>query len=79
MYCAYRHIFGVENEGIHSYRLLNFAVVDVVLTMIGAFVLALYFKTSFLLVFAFLLIVATLLHRLFCVNTTLTKLVFRTV
>jgi hypothetical protein len=57
---------------------LNVAVVDVVMTMIGAFVLALYFRTSFLLVFALLLIVATLLHRAFCVNTTLTKLVFGT-
>jgi hypothetical protein len=75
-FCRYRHIFGVENEGVHKYRLLNIAIVDTVLTMIVAFTFALYFKISFLLVFFVLLIIATLLHRLFCVETTLTKLAF---
>jgi hypothetical protein len=32
----YRYIFGKEGEGVHSYRLLNIAIVDVVSTIIGA-------------------------------------------
>ena len=75
-FCKYRHIFGIENEGVHKYRLLNIAIVDMVLTIILAFVCALYFKISFLLVFFVLIVIATLLHRLFCVETTITKLVF---
>ncbi len=74
--CKYRHILGSENKGVHSYRLLNIAVVDTVLTIILAFFIAIRLRTSFLLVFFILLIVATLLHRLFCVNTTITKFVF---
>ena len=75
-FCKYRHIFGIEKEGAHKYRLLNIAVVDTVLTMILAFAIAIYFKISFLLVFFILLVIATLLHRLFCVETTVTKMVF---
>ena len=75
-FCKYRHIFGIENEGVHKYRLLNIAVVDTVLTMLLAFAIAIYFKTSFLLVFFILLVIATLLHRLFCVESTITKIVF---
>jgi hypothetical protein len=75
-FCKYRHIFGIEKEGVHQYRLLNVAIVDTVLTMLFAFALALYFKVSFLFVFFILLVIATLLHRLFCVETTLTKIVF---
>ena len=74
--CKYRHIFGIENEGVHKYRILNIAIVDMVLTMLLAFGIALYLKISFIFVFIILLIVATLLHRLFCVETTLTKLAF---
>lgn len=75
-FCKYRHIFGIEKEGVHKYRLLNIAIVDTVLAILLALAVALYFKTSFLLVFFILLIIATLLHRLFCVETTLTKIVF---
>jgi hypothetical protein len=76
MLCKYRHIFGIEKESIHSIRLLNIAVVDMLLTMIAAFVFALYIRVSFLLVFLILMIIATIIHRLFCVNTTITMLVF---
>lgn len=78
MSCKYRHIFGVEKEGVHSLRLLNIAVVDMVLTIILAFVLALYFRQSFLLIFVLLMVIATLLHWAFCVETTITKVVFGT-
>lgn len=77
-FCSYRHIFGIEKEGVHKYRLFNIAIVDTILTMLLAFALALYFKTSFLLVFFILIVIATLLHRLFCVESTLTKMAFGT-
>jgi hypothetical protein len=76
VFCKYRHALGVENKGVHSYRLLNIAVVDMVLTIVLAFFIAIRFRTSFLLIFFILLIIATLLHKLFCVNSTITKLVF---
>ena len=75
-FCKYRHIFGIEKEGVHKYRLLNIAVVDMILTIILAFGIALYFKISFLIVFLILLVIATFLHWLFCVETTITNIVF---
>ena len=74
--CKYKHIFGVEKEGIHSYRLFNVAIVDVLSTVIGAIFIALLFNTNAIVVFIVLMVLSLILHRLFCVKTTLTKAVF---
>tara|TARA_Y100000385_G_scaffold166132_1_gene172180 strand:- start:328 stop:564 length:237 start_codon:yes stop_codon:yes gene_type:complete len=72
--CQYRHIFGKEKEGLHSYRFMNIAIVDVLLTFIGALLIAYYFKLNIILVFIFLIILGTLIHYIFCVETTITKM-----
>lgn len=72
--CYYRHIFGKEKEGLHSYRFMNIAIVDVLLTFIGALVIAYYFKLNIILVFIILIILGTLIHYIFCVETTITKM-----
>ena len=74
--CPYRHIFGKEGEGAHSYRLFNIAIVDTLLTVLAAWIIAYYTKRSFLWVFIGLMILGVLLHRLFCVRTTLTLWTF---
>jgi hypothetical protein len=73
---AYRHILGVEKEGIHSIRVFDIAVVDLLLTILGAWALSKVFRVSFWLMFIVLMIVGLILHRLFCVKTTMTKWVF---
>lgn len=85
-FCKYRHVFGIERQGVHRYRLFNIAIVDMVLTIIAAVALALPISHSensalalplhFIAVFFILLVIATLLHRLFCVDTTITRFVF---
>ena len=72
--CQYRHIFGKEKEGLHSYRFMDIAIVDVLLTFIGALLIAYYFKLNIILVFIFLIILGTLIHYIFCVETTITKM-----
>lgn len=72
----YKEIFGKENEGVHSYRLFDFAIIDVLFTIIGAFFLSYLFKINYFIILFILFILAILLHRLFCVNTTLNKLIF---
>lgn len=74
--CKYRHIFGKEREGIHKYRIFNIAIVDLGLTILGAILIAYLWKRPFLIVLTVLLIVSVLVHRVFCVETTLTNLVF---
>lgn len=72
----FKNIFGKEGEGAHSIRLFNIAIVDVIFTIIGAYLINLYFKINFLIIFIILMIIAIILHRLFCVNTTLNKIIF---
>ncbi len=74
--CKYRHIFGIEKEGIHKYRIFNIAIVDLLLTIIGAFIIAKWLKQSFWIVFIIIFIIGLILHRLFCVHTTITNFVF---
>lgn len=72
--CQYRHIFGKEKEGIHSYRFMNIAIVDVLFTFIGALLIAYYFKLNIIIVFIGLIILGTIIHYIFCVETTITKM-----
>lgn len=71
--CKYRSIFGDPGEDIHSYRFFSIAIIDLVFTMIAAYYLPFYDKfTNFIL----LLILGIILHRIFCVNTTVNKYIF---
>lgn len=76
-FCKYKDIFGKPNKGVHSYRLFNIAIVDMIFTIIGAYLLSLYFTNyNFFTILFMLLVLALLLHKLFCVNTTMTVAVF---
>lgn len=82
--CAYKNIFGVPGTGIHSYRIINIAVVDVLATLILAFVLHQIILESWLdihwisiwLVIVICFLAGIIAHRLFCVRTTIDKLLF---
>ena len=78
MFCNYSEIFGKVGEGIHSYRLFNIAIIDVLLTMIGAHFLQKHFfkKYNYYEVLLGLFILGIVLHRLFCVRTTIDKMIF---
>jgi len=78
-YCPFRKysdIFGKVNEGVHAYRIFDIAVIDVILTIIGGFIISFIFKINIILILIFLFLMGILLHRLFCVNTTINKLIF---
>ena len=71
-----KEIFGKEGEGVHSYRVFNIAIVDVIATIIGAYLLSIFFKINFWIILIILFILGIILHRLFCVNTTINKFIF---
>jgi hypothetical protein len=79
MLCKYRHIFGVEGQGAHSIRILDIAVVDTLATLLVGALIAYYAKLNVYLVWLVLFVLGILLHRLFCVNTTINKTLFGTV
>jgi len=71
MSCPFKDIFGKPREGPHSYRILDVAVVDTVLTVLLALVLQKIFfqNISFLKVFAWTFIIGEVMHWYFCVDS----------
>lgn len=78
MACQYSEIFGRVGEGAHSYRIFNIAVVDVVLTVLLGLVMKWLImpKTSIVVILSVLFLVGIVLHRIFCVRTTIDRLIF---
>ena len=80
--CVYsdkmKKIFGPIGEGIHSYRIFDIAIIDVLFTMIGAYVLQKYLLPTipFGQVLFGLFLLGIALHRYFCVRTTVDKWIF---
>jgi len=74
--CKYKDALGIPGKGIHSYRIFNIAIADVIMTIIGAYILSLIFKTPFTYTLIALFILGIILHRIFCVHTTIDKLLF---
>ena len=74
--CKYRNALGVPGKGVHSLRLGGIAIMDVVMTLIGAYIIAYYARASFAWTAAGLFLLGIVLHRLFCVRTTIDRLLF---
>ena len=76
-FCKYKNIFGEPNTGLHSYRIFDIAVVDAASTIILAVILSYFLKINFLIVLFALFILGIIMHHLFCVRTTIDKLIFK--
>lgn len=74
--CKYKNALGVPNEGVHSYRFLGVAIVDVIMTIILAGFISYIINISFVYTSISLFILGIILHRLFCVRSTIDKLLF---
>jgi hypothetical protein len=74
--CKYKDIFGKPNQGAHSYRIFNIAIVDVLLTILVAYILSIFTGYKFIYTLIFMFILGIISHRIFCVRTTIDKLLF---
>ena len=74
--CKYKDAFGKLGTGIHSYRLFNIAIFDFGVAAAAAFVLSIILKTNFIKTYIAFLILGIIIHRMFCVRTTIDKLLF---
>ena len=83
--CKYANILGVPKEGIHSYRIFNIAIFDVILMfvlIIVSFYIGVYFGWiqrsiwTFVFLTMFWFVIGVILHRVFCVNSTINKAIF---
>lgn len=81
--CVYSNILGEPNKGIHSVRIFNLALIDIIFTFITAFILYKSFNyifhtdINYFIYLIILFILGIYLHRLFCVRTTIDKLLFK--
>lgn len=83
-FAKYSDIFGKPNEGVHSKRLLDIAIVDMGATLgiaaiisgITSYFLEENFLKIFIIIFIIFLLLGIIFHRLFCVDTTINKLIF---
>jgi hypothetical protein len=73
--CSYRNVFGAPKEGVHSLRFLNLAVVDVVCTLIAAYIISYFSNFSFLWSSIILFALGIFFHHIFCVDTTVAKII----
>ena len=77
MLCQYKNILGKPGQGVHSYRIFNIAYVDVLFTIIGAYIIYLFFpKINYFVILISLFILGIILHKIFCVRTTIDKYLF---
>ena len=76
MFCQYKNILGIPGQGIHSYRLFGFAIVDVVMTIVGAYFISKGINHPFWKVLFALFLFGIFAHYIFCVETTVSKLLF---
>jgi len=73
--CKYKDMLGKPNEGVHSIRIFGFAFVDILLTIIASLAIVKFTKwESVLNVFIVLNVIGFALHKLFCVDTALTRI-----
>ena len=78
MLCQYKDIFGELGKGLHKYRLFNIAIVDVLLTILGAYISYKYKKKyNFFYILFVVFLIGIIIHRIFCVRTTIDKLLFK--
>ena len=76
MFCEYKDIIGKVGQGVHSYRFLNIAIVDVVATILLAYGIHKMLNSPFLITLFVVFLLGILAHRVFCVRTTIDKLLF---
>jgi hypothetical protein len=72
--CKYKDILGKPGQGVHSFRIFNIAIVDVLLTILAAYILSIFTNYKLVYTILFMFILGIISHRLFCVKTTIDKL-----
>jgi ABC-type microcin C transport system permease subunit YejE len=75
--CDYKNMFGAPGDGLHSVRIADIAVVDTVVVLFVVVIVSKLFNLNFFIVLCTVFIIGILSHRLFCVRTTVDKLLFQ--
>lgn len=74
--CKYKDSLGKPNEGVHARRIFGVAFWDVFMTIVGGALIAKWFRVDTGKTILTLFVLGILAHRVFCVRTTIDKLLF---
>jgi hypothetical protein len=74
--CKYKDMVGKPGTGIHSYRLFDVAIVDVIVVILFGVFVSKIFKYDLINVLVILFISGVIAHKIFCVDTTINKILF---
>tara|TARA_B110000908_G_C10213225_1_gene431383 strand:- start:1428 stop:1658 length:231 start_codon:yes stop_codon:yes gene_type:complete len=69
-------MLGEVGKGIHSIRVCDIAIVDLIMTVLAAWLVGWMLDKSVLYVFIILFLIGIILHRVFAVNSTINKRIF---
>lgn len=75
-FAKHSNIFGEPKTGFHSFRILDVAVGDLLGTAVISGLISYALDFNFFLVLLFFIVLGIIFHRLFCVNSTINKLIF---
>ena len=76
MLCEYKNALGIPGKGIHQH-IFGIAIADCIMTIIGAWFLSKLFGWPYLYTLIGFFLLGIMLHRIFCVPTTIDKLLFK--
>jgi len=69
MSCPYANALGIPGQGVHATRILGFALNDILMTVIGAAIIAYVGRVSFIATLLILLVLGEVLHYVFGTQT----------
>ena len=76
MSCKYKDILGKPNTGVHSVRLFDISVVDVLLTVLLGYGVHLLTKANLYFLIVVMFVLGIVVHRIFCVKTKVDRILF---
>ncbi len=74
--CKYKDAFGKPGEGIHRLRIFGLGLIDVVTTLLGAYLISYFSGVSLVYVIPAVLVLGVIVHRIFCVRTKVDRMLF---
>jgi hypothetical protein len=74
--CKYKDLFGKPGEGVHSWRIFDVGVIDVLVTILAAYLISYLIGIRLLYVIPAIFILGIVVHRLFCVRTKVDRILF---
>jgi uncharacterized membrane protein YcaP (DUF421 family) len=69
-------MFGEPRKGVHSIRVFDIAIVDVILTIVIGLIISKFTHMNIWLVILALFLLSIVAHKIFCVDTKVTQMIF---